>query len=686
MNGWGAKNFLAVGLVCVLAAPAGAQTPLTEQATQLKKKSPAAPVADHEVPLSERQRTLHALNRLTFGPRAGDVEAVMRQGLGEWMEDQLHPESIDDSALDAKLAPYATTRMNPKQLAAAFPSDGVIRQVMAGKRPMPTDAAQKLVYAVNLAKIQDQEKQKEEAKALVALANGETPPTANADAGKEAKGAAPDTTVSGPMETETAEMSAQDRARAIGDTLLAMPKNQRIAALENLPAEQLVNFPNQLRGDQRDRLNADANPQERELLRALGNPQGVVTYELQQAKIMRAVYSRRQLLEVMTDFWMNHFNVYQGKDRCAYYTTAYERDVIRPHALGKFRDLLLATAESPAMLMYLDNWLSLGPNSPAGKNGKNGLNENYGREVMELHTLGVDGGYTQTDVTELARVLTGWTIANPDDGGQFQFDPKRHEPGTKTVLGQKFYEAGSDEATRALEMLAKSPATAHFISKSIAMRFVSDDPPESLVERMAATYSSSDGDIREVMRTMLKSPEFWSPKVYRAKLKTPLEFVLSAVRASSANVSAPDSMLQNLNQMGMQPYGMAVPTGYSMKAQTWETEGSLLQRINFATALTQGKLGGLQFDPGNLVALGVVYSTDAPRPKTKAADVPTGFEAAAAIVESALMSGDLSEKDEEIIRTQMQDADAEKLIANSPVDALRLVAGYVLASPDFQRR
>jgi uncharacterized protein (DUF1800 family) len=686
MIGRATRNSVAIALICVLAAPLGALTQAGQTGTQAKKKSSTSVGTDHEVSLSASERTLHALNRLTFGPKPGDAEAVMRQGLDEWIEDQLHPESIDDSALDAKLAPYATTRMNPKQLAAAFPSDGVIRQVIAGKRTMPTDAAQKLVYAVNVMKIQDQEKQKEEAKALVALANGETPQTANADLNKDAKGAAPDTTVSGPMETAPAEISPQDRARAIGDTLLAMPKNQRVAALENVPPEQLVNFPNQLRGDQRDRLNADANPQERELLRALGNPQGVVTYELQQAKIMRAVYSRRQLLEVMTDFWMNHFNVYQGKDRCAYYTTAYERDVIRPHALGKFRDLLIATAQSPAMLMYLDNWLSIGPNSAAGNKGKNGLNENYGREVMELHTLGVDGGYTQTDVTELARVLTGWTIANPDDGGQFQFDPKRHEPGTKTVLGEKFYEAGSDEGMRALEMLAKSPATAHFISKSIATRFVSDDPPEDLVQRMSATYRSSDGDIREVMRTMLKSPEFWSRKVYRTKLKTPLEFVVSAVRASGANVTAPDSMLQNLNQMGMQPYGMAVPTGYSMKAQTWETEGSLLQRINFATALTQGKLGGLQFDPGNLVALGIVYSGDTPPAKAKPADVPTGFDAAAAIVESALLSGDLSDKDERIIGTQMQDADAQKLIASSPVDALRLVAGYVLASPDFQRR
>src|SRR5208283_3839060 len=191
---------------------------------------------------------------------------------------------------------------------------------------------------------------------------------------------------------------------------LALPREQRLVALAALPAEQLINFPNQVRGDQRDRLFADASPQERETIRALAKPAGVVVNELQQAKLIREIYSERQLLEVMTDFWFNHFNVYQSKNQCVYYTTAYERDVIRPHALGKFYDLLVATAQSPAMLMYLDNWMSMGPHSQAaGKNGQNGLNENYGREVMELHTLGVNGGYTQADVTELARILTGWT-------------------------------------------------------------------------------------------------------------------------------------------------------------------------------------------------------------------------------------------------------------------------------------
>jgi uncharacterized protein (DUF1800 family) len=660
---------LIVVAMLVAASPAVSQS-------AAKKKSPASKAASSSTELNDRQRALHALNRLTFGPRPGDVEAVLAKGVDAFVEDQLHPESIDDSALGAQLNPYATTRMSSKQIALLFPSDTVLRQVIAGKREMPTDPVQKLIYSVNVARIQQQERANKAAAAKAA-----DPPKAGATTLTSGAANPAPLDASAPK-----EMTPQDRARAIADSLLAMPKNQRIESLENSPADMLINFPNQLRADQRDRLNADFSPQEREVLRALANPQGVVTSELQQAKIMRAVYSQRQLLEVMTDFWINHFNVFIFKDRCPYYTTAYERDVIRAHAMGKFYDLLLATAQSPAMLMYLDNWLSVGPHAPAGKNGQNGLNENYGREVMELHTLGVDGGYSQSDVTELARVLTGWTIAQPDDGGQFLFDPKRHEPGMKTVLGHQFYESGSDEGVRALDMLAHSPATAHFISKCLATRFVSDDPPEPLVERMAATFQSSDGDIREVLRTMFHSPEFWSPKAYRSKLKTPLEFVVSAVRASGTTVVAPDAMLAALNQMGMPPYGMLVPTGYSMKRQTWETEGDVLARINFATALAQGKLGGLQFDPANLITLDILTSSDSPKTKAVLAQKHSGLDFAIALSEDALLQGELSAKDEAIIRQQTQTPDVQRQLAASPGNALRLVSGYVLASPDFQER
>jgi len=659
-----ARKLAAILLASNIATPAFPQS-----ATQREPSQPASQAAQGPRPaaLTDRERAIHALNRLTFGPRPGDVEALLAKGMDAWIEDQLHPESIDDSALNPRLGLYATTRMNPKQLALTFPSDGVIRQVIAGKRPMPDDPELKLIYSVNVARIKQQDAVRAQAASTDAAAKMNSP------AGTDDK---PPTST--PPEA---------RARAIADSLLALPKNQRLAALENEPPEDLVNFPAQLRPDQRDRLIADSSPQERELIRAMVNPAGVVASELQQAKLIREIYSERQLQEVMTDFWFNHFNVFQYKNQCVYYTTAYERDVIRPHALGKFYDLLVATAQSPAMLMYLDNWLSIGPHSQAaGKNGQNGLNENYGREVMELHTLGVNGGYTQSDVTELSRVFTGWTIAQPDDGGQFQFDPRRHEPGIKTVVGEKIYEAGMDEGLQALNMLAHHPSTARFISRAIATRFVSDDPPQSLVDRMAAKFESSDGDIREVLRTMLHSPEFWSPRVYRAKMKTPLELVVSAIRASGTNVVSPDALLQNLSAMGMPPYGMAVPTGYSMKSETWDNEGALLARINFSTALTQGNLPGVQFDPGGIVTLGILTSLDEPRAKAVLAGKHTGLDFAIALTEDTILPGELQPKDEAVIRKETQDADIERNNSADLGNRLRLVVGFILASPEFQHR
>jgi uncharacterized protein (DUF1800 family) len=682
-----------MGLACFsIAAPACAQGSSPTKSSPSAKssaKSPAAkpsanpktnlkigatkPVAS---PLSERQRVIHALNRLTFGPKPGEVDAVLAQGLDSWLEDQLHPESIDDAALNGRLGPYITTRLNAKTLALSFPSDGVIRQIIAGKRMMPADPPElKLVYAVNVARLQQQDaasKAQAQMQAAVATTSkvGEPSPVG---------GGVP---VPGPSKPSP----AAEQARSIADMLLALPKAQRLAAVESMPADQLVNFPNLIRPDQRDRLLADSTPQEREIVRAFANPAGVVTSELQQAKVLRAIYSERQLQEVMTDFWFNHFNIFQNKNQDVFYTTAYERDVIRPHALGKFYDLLVATAQSPAMLMYLDNWLSIGPHSEAaGKSGQNGLNENYAREVMELHTLGVDGGYTQADVTELARVLTGWTITQPDDGGQFQFDPRRHEQGSKTVLGETFYGTGNDEALRALGMLAHSPATAHFISKCLAQRFVSDDPPETLIARMAAKFQSSDGDIREVLRAMLHSPEFWAPGAYRAKFKTPLEFVVSAVRASGSNVVTPDALVQNLTAMGMQPYGMIPPTGYSTNATAWENTGALLARINFASNLTQGKIAGVQFDPADLLVLGILGSSDLNEMKTAVASGRSGLDLAVALTANSILNEELPPADAGVIRKQMEDPAVRKQSEASPVDALRFADGFVLASPEFQR-
>src|ERR1700723_2412468 len=330
----------------------------------------------------------------------------------------------------------------------------------------------------------------------------------------------------------------------------------------------------------------------------------------------------------MTDFWFNHFNIYVGKGPDRLMITNYEQDVIRPRALGKFEDLLVATAKSPAMLFYLDNWLSIGPDSmqalgspghpgPRGpyrfppprpgqkpnakKKQNNGLNENYGRELLELHTLSVNGGYSQRDVTEVAKVFTGWTIDKPNDGGGFKFDPRMHEPGPKFVLGHRIKPRGEGEGFEVLHRLATSPQTAHFISLKLAERFVSDDPPPALVDRMAKTFQKTKGDIREVLTTLFHSPEFWDDSTYRAKVKTPLEFVASAVRATGAEIDDVQPLVGQLNRMGMPLYGAQPPTGYSMKAETWVSSSALLNRMNFALALTSDKIKAVKADVGQLV-------------------------------------------------------------------------------------
>jgi uncharacterized protein (DUF1800 family) len=411
-----------------------------------------------------------------------------------------------------------------------------------------------------------------------------------------------------------------------------------------------------------------------------------VANELVEGKLLRAIYSDRQLQEVMTDFWFNHFNVFLGKGADRYLLTSYERDVIRPRALGKFEDLLVATAQSPAMLFYLDNWLSVGPNSDVAngvpkrankevkqrirnksqtnqsKGKRNGLNENYGRELMELHTLGVNGGYTQQDVTEVARVLTGWTLKQPKQGGGFTFEERTHEPADKIVLGHRIKPKGEKEGLEVLHILAHHPSTARFVCTKLAMRFVSDDPPQPLVDRMAQTFLKKDGNIREVLKAMLDSPEFWAPDAYRAKVKTPLEFIVSAVRASRAEVTDAMPISRQLQNMGMPLYGMQPPTGYSMKAEAWVNSSALLGRMNFALALTAGRVKGVQ--------------------------VPAGPEQTVPALESSLLAGDVSKQTHDAISARLQ---ASKISTRKRDDSAQplngaLTAGLLLGSPEFQRK
>ena len=358
------------------------------------------------------------------------------------------------------------------------------------------------------------------------------------------------------------------------------------------------------------------NPQ---LMQAAQRNQQMVG-QIQSAQLARAVASERQLDEVMVDFWENHFSVFAGKGQTRLYLAQYDRDVIRPHALGKFRDLLGAVAHSPAMLFFLDNWESAADSThptlaqanrrPAFRRGafgtliplrpppqqqraKRGLNENYARELMELHTLGVDGGYTQKDVQEVARALTGWTFNR--QSGEFVFNPNIHDAGEKYILGQKFPAGhGEDEGERVLDLVATHPSTARFIVTKLSRHFVSDDPPKTLVDRCSNTFSQTVGDIRETLRCIVTSPEFFSRAAYRAKVKTPFEVVASALRAVNASPDATPRTAQLVARLGEPIFGRQTPDGWPDRGDAWMNTGAILNRINFGLSLAAGQIPGAQ--------------------------------------------------------------------------------------------
>ena len=651
-------------------------------------------------PMPESKRAIHALNRLTFGPRPGDVEMVRAIGVDKWIELQLNPEKISDSALEARLAPLRTLKMDSREIVENYPPPPVLKAVAEGRLPMPSDPKKRAVYESGIAAYKAREKAKAEGK------DDQAPPSDGQDEMMAADEKNP--------ERQAMRREARMKIRELAE----LEPEVRFNAILKMDPEERMMLGRGLGPEMRARLADGMTDDQKQTLMAMARPQAIVQGELAEAKLLRAAYSERQLEEVMTDFWFNHFNVFVGKGADRYLLTEYERDVIRKHAFGKFKDLLLATAESPAMLFYLDNWQSVGPNSPAGQfsgrrgnqqqfrrqqrqqprlnstrrprfdqdglarqqqremerdpmmlppdgqlplNGqqqpKRGLNENYARELMELHTLGVDGGYTQQDIVEVAKVFSGWTIKQPRRGGGFEFDERRHEPGTKNVLGTKIHEGGMGEGKKVLELLAKHPSTAKFISRKLAMRFVSDDPPASLVDRMAATFTKTDGDIKEVLRTLFKSPEFWSQDAYRAKVKTPLEFVVSAVRATNTDVKQALPLARALNEMGMPLYGAQPPTGYSMKAETWVNAAALLNRMNFALALGGGKMRGVD--------------------TAIAESMPADEQAAYAKLASSLLAGDVSAATEQTIKKQME----QQTELNPGV-----IAGLILGSPEFQRR
>ena len=406
-----------------------------------------------------------------------------------------------------------------------------------------------------------------------------------------------------------------------------------------------------------------------------------ITAELQAAKMLRAVESERQLQEVMVDFWFNHFNVFAAKGDVRWYVAAYERDVIRPNALGRFPNLVRASARHPAMLFYLDNWLSARPDFtvPAGgpKGGrKAGLNENYARELMELHTLGVDGGYTQADVTEVARAFTGWSIDRPQTEGRFAFRPRMHDTGEKVVLGHRIPAGGGqDDGERVLAILTHHPATARFIATKLVRRFVADTPPPPLVERVAATYLRTDGDIRAMLRTIVAAPEFVSSEAYRAKVKTPFEFVASAVRALGATVDAQGAfdLARASAEIGEPLYQAQPPTGYPDRAEAWVNSGALLARMNFALALARSRYPRVAVDPGSLVTGADPRSPDAVLDRLLA----------------ALVAGQASAETRAVLTGELTNPQITRLTAEDRGPAstdVATLAALVLGSPEFQRR
>jgi len=477
-------------------------------------------------------------------------------GLKKWIDLQLHPERIrENPVLAEKLNRLDTLNMTTAQMIRSYPTPGTVKAMVEGKLPFPEDPDRRMMIRRLVSRFDK---------------SNNTPPP-----------------------PDLAEILTPEQARSFRS---GTPQ-QKLAIFEPLPVEKQDLALESMGQGQRMQLFQAAPPELRRRIERAAGPRQVIAADLTEAKIYRAVYSSRQLEEVLVDFWYNHFNVFLEKGADNYMVTAYERDAIRPYVFGKFEDLLRSTAESPAMMFYLDNWESRGPQSIAGRQQKRGLNENYGRELLELHTLGVDGGYTQHDVTEVARCFTGWTIRQPDQQAAFEFNHRMHDDGPKVVLGTRIPAGGGmDDGFKVLHLLAHHPATAHFVSRQLAMRFVADDPPATLVDRMAATFLKKDGALRAVLKTMFDSPEFWSRGAYRSKVKSPLEMVVSSLRALNADVDFTFGLNNQLTQLGEPLYRKPEPTGYSNSGQEWLNSAGLLARMNFGVALANNKVPGVRVE------------------------------------------------------------------------------------------
>ena len=630
------------GLYYALAAPLLFAAGLSVYA---KKTAPASPFS---IPLPNDQKIVHALNRLTFGPRPGDLAEAEKMGLKKWINAQLHPDRIAENPLLAeKLAPLDTLRMTSMELARNYPPPQLIKAMVEGKVPYPRDPDERMMVEKAARRIKNKQGQ-----------NGDEAPTLE--------------NVGLTDEQQRALRRGAPAAKLkVFDSLLDEQKDE---VLEAMPPGARIG------------LFTVAPPELRRKIQKSNGPQAVITQDLVEGKLLRAIYSNRQLEGVLTDFWYNHFNVFLDKGADRYLVTSYERDVIRPHVLGKFKDLLLATAESPAMLFYLDNFQSVGPNAAqaaarrgAQPKGPRGVNENYARELMELHTLGVDGGYTQRDVTEVARCFTGWSIRNPQQGGGFEFRERAHDSGSKVVLGHTIPAGGGiQDGLKVLDILAHHRSTARFISRKLAMRFVADNPPPSLIDKMSQTFLRKDGDLRAVMETMLNARYFWSEGAYRAKLKSPLEMVASAVRALGAEVDFSFALSQQLAQLGQPLYRKAEPTGYTNAGSEWVNSAELLARMNFAIALAANRIPGVKVDASHF---GDAQDADQ---IARALMLPNLSDQARAAIDIGLQAK--PDDNASPAATGARRQGAQLLPPAQQVPKPLVIAGLMLGSPDFQKR
>jgi uncharacterized protein (DUF1800 family) len=662
------KAICAFALACVLAVPA---------LTLYGKKKVATPDPETVTPalpqMSGDQKVLYALNRLAYGPRPGDVETVKKFGLDRWIELQLNPQSIrDNPTLVTKIQPLDTLVLPADVMIESYPNQQLIRAMVDGRAAFPEDPLTRMMIRrqVERYKIQEEARAKKSPQALAAAKR------------VQEMSMVPD------LDAVIQNLSPEQQNAIRNGTPL-----EKVQTLEKLPDATQIDVLDALKPPQRQMLYPLASTTLRRRITILNGGQQIVYQDLTDGKLLRAVYSNKQLEEVLTDFWFNHFNVYFDKGADRELVTSYEHSVIQPNVFGKFHDLLLATAESPAMLFYLDNWESIGANSEEGSANrgrglKRGLNENYGRELMELHTLGVEGGYTQKDVTEVSRCFTGWTIHNPERGGQFEFNARRHDNGEKLVLGVKIPAGGGmEDGLKVLDMLSKSPQTAHFISKELAMRFVSDNPPAALVDRMAKTFLSTDGDLREVMRSMFTSPEFWQPENFHAKVKTPFEMMASALRATNADIDYSMLIVQQLNVMGQPLYRKVEPTGYSLKNADWLNSAALLGRMNFSLALVSNRIPGIKVD------LSPYQNVSDPNEVAHAllmVDLsPNAKKAIQMGVDNPEILDQVNQRSEPDPAMMMQGRGRRGMdIAFNATASNKtaLLAGLTLGSPDFQRR